>query len=258
MRGRFCKVSRPRQFVIDLMRASHRVPFITMKRKLDLSPLAAARAVAAARPGWTAIFAKAFCLVARDAPILRTLFIKWPWAHFYELPQSVGMIAVARCLDGEQCVLMQKVSAADEIPLAEVDAQICHARTAPIAEVPAFRRMMRLTSLPWPIRQLAWAFGLNMGRQHANYAGSYGITSVAAFGPGELYALSPGPYLLSYGQLDADGGMEVIVRWDHRVTDAAMIVKLFDQLEAALNGAIAAELRACRAPGAAPVRVVAN
>ncbi|ABD87166.1 hypothetical protein [Rhodopseudomonas palustris] len=258
MRGKFCKVSLPRRFVIDLMRASHRVPFITMKRKLDVGPLAAVRAAALARPGWTAIFAKAFCLVARDEPILRTLFIKWPWAHFYELPQSVGMIAVARCLDGEPCVLMQKISAADEIPLAEVDAQIRHARTAPIAEVPAFRRMMRLTRLPWPLRQLAWAFGLNMGRQHANYAGSYGITSVAAFGPGELYALSPGPFLLSYGQLEPDHSIEVIIRWDHRVTDAAMIVKLFDGLEAALNGAITAELRAGRALAPTAVRAVAK
>ncbi|HEY0330449.1 MAG TPA: acyltransferase [Rhodopseudomonas sp.] len=257
MRGRFCKVSRPRQFVIDLMRASCGVPLITMKRTLDVGPLAAARAAALARPGWSAIFAKAFCLVARDEPILRTLYIKWPWSHFYQLPQSVGMIAVARCLDGEDCVLMQKVSAADEIPLAEVDAKIRHAQTAAIDQVPAFRRMMRLTRLPWPIRRLAWAFGLNMGRQHANYAGSYGITSVAAFGPGELYALSPGPFLISYGQLAPDHSIEVIVRWDHRVTDAAMIVKLFDKLERVLNGAIAAELRA-RPQITPPVRVVAH
>lgn len=244
MRGKMKKVSLPRRFIIDLMRASQRVPLITLQRHLDLSVLAEAHRAAAVRPGWAAIFAKAFCLVARDQPILRTLFIKWPWAHFYELPQSVGMIAIARREDGEDCVLMQKISAADELTLAQVDAEIRHAQTAPIKDVPAFRRMMRLTRLPLPIRRLAWAVGLNSGRQHANYAGSYGITSVSAFGTGSLHALSPGPYLISYGRLEPDDRMEVIIRWDHRVTDAAMIATTLTKLEAVLNGAIADELRA--------------
>ena len=37
--------------------------------------------------------------------------------------------------------------------------------------------------------------------------------------------------------------MEVVIRWDHRVTDAAMIAKTLTRLEAVLNGEIAAELR---------------
>jgi hypothetical protein len=248
MRGKARRVSLVRRFIVDLMHASQHVPLITLQRRLDLSAVAAARAGAAMRPGWAAIFAKAFCLVARDQPILRTLYIKWPWAHFYELPQSVGMIAVARREEGEDCVLMQKIAAADEITLAAVDADIRHAQTAAIDEVPAFRRIMRLTRLPLPIRRLAWAIGLNSGRQHANYAGSFAITSVSAFGAGTLHALSPGPYLISYGQLEPDGRMEVVLRWDHRVTDAAMIAKTLTRLEAVLNGEIAAELRASHPP----------
>jgi hypothetical protein len=244
MRGKARRVSLVRRFIVDLMHASQRVPLITLQRKLDLGAVAAARVAATSRPGWAAIFAKAFSVVARDEPILRTLFIKWPWAHFYLLPQSVGMIAVARREEGEDCVLMQKIAAADEITLAEVDADIRHAQTAAIDDVPAFRRMMRLSRLPQPIRRLAWAIGLNSGRQHANFAGSFGITSVSAFGAGTLHALSPGPYLISYGQLEPDGRMEVIIRWDHRVTDAAMIAKTLSRLEAVLNGEIAAELRA--------------
>ena len=37
-------------------------------------------------PGWAAIFVKAFYLVAKDQPVLRTLYLKWPWPRFYELP----------------------------------------------------------------------------------------------------------------------------------------------------------------------------
>jgi hypothetical protein len=168
------------------------------------------------------------------------------------------MIAVARREDGEDCVLMQKIAAADEITLAEVDADVRHAQTAAIDDVPAFRRMMRLSRLPLPIRRLAWAIGLNSGRQHANFAGSFGITSVSAFGAGTLHALSPGPYLISYGQLEPDGRMEVVLRWDHRVTDAAMIAKTLTRLEAVLNGEIAAELRSEQPDAAPAVRAINN
>jgi hypothetical protein len=259
MRGTFRRTSLPRRFIIDLMRASMRVPLVSLRRTLDLRKLAEIRAAAAERPGWAAIFAKAFALVARDEPVLRTLYIDWPWGYFYQLPRSVGVIAIARREDGEDCVLPQKLTAPDELSLAEIGASIRHARTAPVDQIPAFRKILRTTRLPLPLRRLVWRFGLSVGRQRANYFGSFGITSVAAFGPGELHAISPGPYIVSYGALTADLTMDVVIRWDHRVTDAAMIAKVLAQLEQVLNGAIAAELRASQPAAAAkPVRVVAT
>ena len=47
------------------------------------------------------------------------------------------MVVIARVEDGQDCVLPQKVTAPDEMPLAEVDALIRHAKEAPIDEVPA-------------------------------------------------------------------------------------------------------------------------
>ena len=162
MRGTVRKISMPRRLVADLMHASMRVPFVSLRRTLDIRPLVEARAASAQRPGWAAIFAKAFCLVARDEPVLRTLYVKWPWPHFYELPRSVGMVAIARKEDGEDCVLPQKVTAADELPLAEVDALIRHAKTAAIDDVPAFRKILRATRLPLPLRRLVWLAGFNI------------------------------------------------------------------------------------------------
>ena len=160
MRGTVRKLSVPRRLVADLMHASKRVPFVSLRRTLDVRPLIEARAASAQPPGWAAIFAKAFCLVARDEPVLRTLYLKWPWPHFYELPRSVGMVAIARVEDGQDCVLPQKVSAADELPLAEVDALIRHAKTAEVDDVPAFRKILRATRLPLPVRRLVWMVGL--------------------------------------------------------------------------------------------------
>ena len=228
------------------MHASVRVPFVSLARPLNIRSLIEARAQMARPPGWAAIFVKAFALVAKEQPALRTLFVKWPYARFYELPRSVGMVTIARVEDGQDCVLLQRVSAPDEMPLTEVDAVLQHAKEAPIDQVPAFRKMLLATRLPLLIRRLLWWIGLNWGRQRANYFGSFGVTSVAAFGPGELYALGPGPFVLSYGVAEVDQTIDVILRWDHRITDAALIAKVLTRLEQVLNGEISAELRANR------------
>jgi hypothetical protein len=259
MRGTIRKISLPRRLIVDLMHASMRVPFVSLRRNLDIRTLAEARAAAVERPGWAAIFAKAFSLVARDEPVLRTLFVDWPWSYFYELPRSVGMIAIARKENGEDCVLPQKVAAPDEMSLADVDALVRYAKTAPIDEVPAFRKILRATRMPLPLRRLIWLIGLSIGRQRANYFGSFGITSVAAFGSGELHALSPGPFIVSYGRLRPDHTIDVVIRWDHRVTDAAMIATVLTRLEQVLNTQIAAELLADQAPSVAKsVRAVST
>ena len=259
MRGTVRKITLPRRLVADLMHASIGVPFVSLARPLNLRDLLEARAQAAARPGWAAIFVKAFALVAREEPVLRTLYVKWPLPAFYELPRSVAMVAIARVEDGQDCVLPQKLTAPDAMTLAQVDAMIRHAKEAPIEQVPAFRKILRITRLPLPLRRLFWAIGLNFGRQRANYFGSFGVTSVAAYGAGELHALSPGPFVLSYGVEKPDQSVDVVLRWDHRITDAALMAKALNRLEHVLNSEIARELRANRQQTEPkPVRAVAT
>ncbi|WP_213738585.1 acyltransferase [Bradyrhizobium sp. dw_411] len=259
MRGTVRKISLPRRFLADLMHASISVPFVSLRRTLHIRQLIEAREMMAQPPGFAAIFVKAFCLVAKEEPVLRTLYAKWPWPHFYELPRSVAAVAIARVEDGEDCVLPQKVTAAEELPLTEVDALIRHAKDAPVNEVPAFRKILMTTRFPLPLRRLIWLIGTNFGRQHANYFGNVAVTSVAAYGAGELHALSPGPYILSYGVVGSDQGIDVVIRWDHRVTDAALIAKALTRLEQVLNTEIAAELRAQRLQSEPqPVRAVAT
>jgi hypothetical protein len=168
-------------------------------------------------------------------------------------------VAIARIEDGEACVLPEKVAAPETLPLSEIDALIRHAKDAPVDQVPAFRKIMRTTRLPLPLRRLFWSVGLNFGRQRANWFGSFGVTSVAAYGAGELHALSPGPFILTYGVVEADQSIGVVIRWDHRVTDAALIAKTLTRLEQVLNGEISAELRGQRQLAEPrPVRAVAT
>lgn len=226
------------------MHVSARVPFVSLIRPLNVRAVIEARALAARPPGWAAIFVKAFALVARDEPVLRTLHVKWPWPGLYELPRNIGMVAIARVVDGEDCVLFERVCAPDEMTLADIDATIRHAKSAPLQEIPSFRKTLCVAGLPLPLRRLAWAIGMNFGRQRANFCGSFGVTSVAAYGPGELHALSPGPFLLSYGVIKPDQTVDVVLRWDHLVCDAALIAKALTRLEQVLNNEISAELRA--------------
>ena len=101
--------------------------------------------------------------------------------------------------------------------------------------MPSFRKILRVTRLPLPLRRLIWSVGLNFGRQRANWFGNFGVTSVAAYGAGELHALSPGPYIVSYGVVEPDQTIDVVIRWDHRITDAALIAKVLTRLEQVLN-----------------------
>ena len=244
MRGTKRKISLLRIFIVDLMHASMRVPFISLSRPLDIGPLVAARAKAASAPGWAAMFVKAFAIVAKDEPVLRTLYVKLPWPHFFELPRSVAMVAVARVEAGEACILPEKVPAPEEQSLVEIDAAIKRAKNAPLQEIPAFRKILMASRLPLPLRRLSWLIGLNVGRMYANNFGSFGVTSVAAYGPGELQAISPSPFLVSYGVVGPDNRIDVILRWDHRITDAVVIARTMGRLEQVLNTEISAELLA--------------
>jgi len=253
MRGTPKTISLPRRLICDLMRASMDVPFVSLSRSLNIRSLLETRADVLAPAGWAAIFVKAFALVARDEPVLRTVYAKWPWPSLYELPKSVALVAIARVENGEECVMPQRIAAPEAMTLAAVDAEIRRAKTAPIDDVPMFRKIMRATRLPLPLRRLSWAVGLNFGRQRGNWFGSFAVSSVAAYGGGELHPVTPGPFIVSYGVVEPDQTIHVVIRWDHRVTDAAPIARVLTRLEQVLNTEIAAELSAA---GAKPIRAV--
>jgi hypothetical protein len=244
MRGTKRKISLPRRFLIDFMHASMRVPAASFSRPLDIGPLMAARAKAKSPPGWAAVFVKAFALAAKEEPVLRTLYVKLPWPHFFELPRSVAMVAVARTEGGEEFILPEKVPELENRSLADIDAQIRRAKNAPIEEIPNFRKILIASRLPLPLRRLSWYLGQNFGRICANNFGTFGVTSVAAYGPGNLWAISPGPFLLSYGVVGPDNRIDVNFRWDHRITDAVVVVRALTRLEQVLNTEISAEILA--------------
>lgn len=242
MRGTYKSIGLARRLVIDLMHAS--VPLVVVKKTLKLDRLAQARAQLTVRPGWTPIFAKAFCIVARDEPWLRTFYMKWPWPHFYEVPRSVAMAAIIRDSFDTEVPILLKIGSADDMPIATVEAILQSGKNAPLKEVPALDRVLRITKLPMPLRRAFWWFGLNSGRQRANNFGTFAVTSVATLGSETVVLNSPGPSMMTYGLLTPDNRMEILLHWDHRIYDGIVAARALQKLEAAMNGEIADELLA--------------
>jgi hypothetical protein len=241
MRGRAVPLSVPRRLIGDLMHFAAGVPTVPVQRRMHLAALVAARR-ATGQP-WAAVFAKGFGLVAAAAPELRRAYLKVPRPHLYEYPVSVASIAVEREVAGERAVLGLRVADPGGRPLADLGRAVRAGQHAPVGEVKEFRRALRLSRLPRPVRRALWWAALNYGRARANYFGTFGVTSYAALGAESLHPISPLGYTLTYGEIGADGRVDVRLVYDHRVTDGATVARALVALEAALTGPVLAELR---------------
>ena len=77
MRGHWIKLSIPRRIVIDFMYLAAGLPSIAAQRRLILRGVVEAREASHPdRPTWTAVFAKAFALVAVEIPELRRVYVR--------------------------------------------------------------------------------------------------------------------------------------------------------------------------------------
>jgi len=158
---------------------------------MNLGPLIAVRAACSDRPGWPALFAKAFALVARDLPGLRRAYCKFPWTHLYEYPVSVAAVAIEREYEGEPVVFFLQIKDPVALPVTEITRLLRAAQMVPVNKVKSFRRALRVARLVRPLRRLIWWLGLNIGRQRANYFGTFGVSVYSALGPNRCTRSAP-------------------------------------------------------------------
>src|SRR5271163_4901937 len=104
MRGRAIPLSVQRRMVIDLLYFATGIPTVPVQKRMSIGPLVAARTASRERPRWTAIFTKAYGLVAEEFPELRRAYIKLPWPQLYEYPTSTAKILIERDYQGESAV----------------------------------------------------------------------------------------------------------------------------------------------------------
>ncbi len=238
-------LSRPRRILTDLSHASLAYPRATLLTRINVGALVAPRE--ARPPGvripWPVLFAKAFALVARDAPHLRRVFVKLPWPHFYELPQSVCSIIVERDWQGEKALFLGRLKDPAGAPLAELAARMRAHKNDPVERIADFRRILAIAGLPLPLRRLVLWLGLNLGRQVPNFMGTFAISPLGSHGAAIVDTIPVWTSFLNYGPIAADGGVDIYLSVDHRVMDGGHAARAITAMEAVLNGAVLDELR---------------
>jgi hypothetical protein len=241
--GRSVSISPFRRMVADLMHFSRHVPSVAAERRMDLRPVIAARQACPGRPGWCALFSKAYGILGRDYPALRRSYLKFPWPRLYEHPHNIVTLNVERRLPGEDIVLYCLIRGPENRTLAELDAVVRHHKEAPVETLRSYQRAVAVGRIPWPLRHAFWWGSLNVfGRRRCHNFGTFGITSIAAQGAGILHLIPVLTSTLHYGLFDADGRLDMRLSWDHRVLDGATVGRVLTDLEAVLNRDICREL----------------
>jgi hypothetical protein len=250
MRGRMIPLSVPRRMVGDLLYFARALPTVPVQKRMSLAPLAAARAACHERPRWTTLFTKGYALMAREFPPFRQAFVKLPWPHIYEYPASNATVIIERDYHGEPGLFSISIKQPDRESLVEIGRQLEQASNAPIESIKDFRRTIQFTRLPLPLRRAFWWLCLNIGRQRANYFGTFGVSVYSALQAESLHPLSPLTTLLNYGVMSSDHVLDVRIIYDHRVMDGATVARALGRLEQILNTAITDEVTAmARADG---------
>lgn len=252
--GRYTSISPFRRTIIDLLHFSTKIPVATVERTMDLTALVEARRASTPSPPWTAIFAKAFAVVAARTPVLRTSLLTFPWSRYYEHPVNIATINVDRELAEERIVLQAHITSPENVPLDELIKVIRHHQTEPVENIAAHRSAMRMGRVPWPFRRcLLWMSLSILGVTRCRQFGTFGVTSVAAAGAGLSHIH---PYLtlqIHYGLIDDAGKLAMRLSFDHRVLDGAAAAQALVDMERVLRGEILEEcLRATRITAGVP------
>ena len=241
--GRRVPISPPRRFMCDLVHFSRRAPLTTMQRTMRLAAVAEARRRSNPRPGWCALFVKAYAVVAARRAPLRRAYIPWPWPHFYEHPWNVASVAVERRWGDEDAVFFAHLRNPQEQTLAALEKHLQRCKNEPIESIALFRRILQTSRLPWPLRRLLWWSTLDFsGRRRAHYFGTFGVSVTGGLGASSLDLLTPVTTALNYGVVADDGTVDVRLTYDHRVLDGGTAARALAEVEAAMKGVVLAEL----------------
>jgi hypothetical protein len=220
-----------------------KVPTVPVQRRMRLGEVVAARArIVGRRPGWPAIFIKAYSLVSAEMPALRRAYVALPWPHLCESPTGLVSVAFEREYRGEPGVFFGRIRNADEKSLAEVHNRIRGYTERPLDKIGGFKKIIRFTRLPRPFRRLAIWVGLNTARFRFKTFGTFGLSVYSALGAESLHPLAPVTTTLNYGVIGRSGRVDVRIIYDHRVLDGATVARALARLEEVLHGPILDEL----------------
>jgi len=242
--GRKIGLSANRRFINDYLKLAAKTPSQPLARLCDLSAVAESRNQRTKRIGWTAIFVKAYAILADRNPELRYLFRSWPWPHLFDPQRQICRIAFSRIIDGEEGVIFYRLVNPHELSLEQIQEQIENAQTAAVEEIPIFSLHHSFCKLPGILRKLVWWMSLNAsGATRASLIGTYGFTTVASLGETSIHPPTLGNMVMTTAPMQTDGKLRVTFVYDHRVHDGLKIARALSEFEEILREDIVPELR---------------
>jgi hypothetical protein len=243
-RGVWRELSPARKMMIDMLHFAQNVPSIPVARAMNLGAVAKARSEVASSPSWTAIFIRAYGLVAQRYPELRRALIPWPYPHFYEHPHSICAVSIERQWQDETVLLGAKIRSPETAPLDTLHNHLRRFKTAPVEEISDFRQVLRLGRFPRFLRRfLLWQTLTISGAKRAKRFGTHLVSSYGSRGAEQLHPRSIHTSLLTFGPVSPAGDVVVKIVYDHRVLDGPCVASCLSYLEEVLHGTILTELR---------------
>ncbi|MEZ6129122.1 MAG: hypothetical protein R3C59_10610 [Planctomycetaceae bacterium] len=234
-------IPRSRRLTWDLLWFHRAVPLCGHDRHFRLSTVAEARAAALVRISWPAIFLKAYAIVAAQTPQLRQIWYRWPLAHLYQHPHSVGTLTVQREHNGEPWLFWGKIPFPESKSLPELQKCIDHFMTEPVRQ--QFRDECKLAQLPTVLRRLIWGWNIHVAKaKRADRLGTFFLSTLS--GRGAEIQIPPSIHTgcLTYGPLTEDGVTRVTLAYDHRIMDGALVADCLERLEQTLLKTVREEL----------------
>jgi len=241
------RFSAARGCVSDVAMLAQQIPLFPVERTMLLGPLAEARSAVSrrgpTRVGWAAIFLKAYGLVAREMPVLRTWLVRGLRTRLATASESVATLAVNRVEEGEERLFWARLARPEDQPLPEIQRFIDDCGTKPIDEM--FKRQLELEMVPGWLRRTILRWNMNsFSRKRAARIGTFSLSTLAGLGATNRFHPTICTTSLSYAPLDADGRCLVTLIADHRVLDGAVVARALARLEEVLACEVLGELTA--------------
>ncbi|MCE2885641.1 MAG: hypothetical protein LW806_12180 [Planctomycetaceae bacterium] len=229
--------------VHDVAMLALRIPLFPVERTLDLCAVAEMRRNCPRHIGWAAIFIKAYALVAREIPELRSWIAGRIRTRLATSSHSTATLAVHRGDLGADRLFLPRIVRPEELTLCEIQDLIHQYTTRAPKDV--FARQLELEMLPGLLRRavLRWNMYTASPRRTARI-GTFSVSSLAGFAATNRLHPTICTTSLSYGPLDAEGRCLTTILADHRVLDGAKVAFALARLEYVLQSAIVAELAA--------------
>mgnify|MGYP000388377933 CR=1 FL=1 len=238
---RWFPVPKSRATVCDLLHFEREVPTFPHCREISLSAVDELRRSLPSRVSWTVIFIKAFALVAKESPVLRQSWIRFPWPRLYLSPHSVAYLPVKRTHQDEEWLCFAPFFGPENQTLRELQASLESFHSGPVDEV--FRTQYRSAFIPTPIRRLIIASWFRLlGKRRVKRMGTFGITTVSSRGAEIQYPPGIQTSTITYGPINEAGKSRVTIHYDHRLMDGWYVAEVLEELERVLHGVILEEL----------------